>query len=115
MKPFYGTMQHPSSLIEKPEEETPGIFYNGFYLVIDPLIFPKDSLDFSKINVAMFRYTSFLNTLPLSYPQGKKLRITGFSDFSTFKIEPIVDIFMNGLPFYSIYSETNGKPNIITK
>ena len=95
-----------------------GILYNGYFLEIDPSIFPKTEENLNIIYTALYRISSFLNTLePLYVPQGKVLRITGFTDYRNFKIENINNIYLQSnytlVPI--IYTEKNGKPSIITK
>lgn len=97
-----------------------GILYNGYFLEIDPSIFPRTQEKLNIIYTALYRISSFLNTLePLYVPQGKKvLRVTGFTDYQNFKIENVNDIYLQNkayalLPI--IYTEKNGKPSIITK
>lgn len=112
MKPFYGIMEH-NTMIDTNKLAN-GIFYNGYRLIIDQSILPKTKYEIDKIYAAMFRYTSFLNTLPLNFPDGKVLKVTGFNNYDTFRIECISSCLLNDIPFSSLYKEDNGKPSIIT-
>lgn len=91
------------------------ISHNGFTLEIDPSIYPNDQAQLEHVYQAMFRYTCFLNSLPLSYPQGRYLKITGFNNYVNFKIEPVCPIYMDGQLFSTIYVEHGGRPQIISK
>lgn len=115
MKPFFQPLRQ-ENLLYNTFGYPCGIQFNEFNLMIDSSIFPRDSSDMEKLYLAMFRYTSFLNTLPLEFIDGNKvLKITGFNNYNTFKIEPVSSIYLNGTQFYSIYTENSGKPSIITK
>lgn len=92
-----------------------GIRFNGFNLMIDLSIFPRKKEDMERILIAAYRYTSILCTLPLEFPKGMVLKITGFTSYANFKIEPTLPIYMNGYPFQTIYIEEHGRPSIITK
>lgn len=113
MKPFIipGTVD----LIYDNNGYPSGIHLNEFNLMIDLSIFPRDQDNMERIILALYRYTSMLNTLPLEYPKGKVLKITGFTSFINFKIEPKLPIYMNGYPFQTMYIEDYGCPSIITK
>lgn len=92
-----------------------GITHNGFTLLVDPSIFPMYESDLHQITSGMLRYTNFLTSLPIEYIQGKILKITGFTSYSTYKIEPQSEMRLYGQKFLSIYQVSNGRPNIITK
>lgn len=115
MKPFYGEMQHGMVDLNDSSKLKNGIFYNGYRLIIDPIIYPTTPFSMEKIYAAMFRFTSFLNTLQLNAPNGRVIKITGFNDYNTFRMEIHSPMYYNNLPFNCIYKEENGKPSIITK
>lgn len=114
MKPFYGTMEHTGITLNTTN--TDGMYYNGWYLEIDSSIYPTNSAFMHKLNIAMFRLTSFLNTLSVTSSGMKLLKVTGYNSYNTFKIEPVYPMsWSNGKPFYIIYKEDDGCPSIITK
>lgn len=115
MKPFYGEMQHGMVDFNDSSKLKNGIFYNGYRLIIDPVIYPTTPFSMEKIYSAMFRFTSFLNTLSLDAPNGRVIKITGFNDYNTFRMEVHSPMYYNKVPFSCIYKEENGKPSIITK
>lgn len=118
-KPFLAIPEINQVQPDNNNYTTSGILYNGYFLEIDPSIYPRTQNNLNIIYTALYRITSFLNTLePLYVPQGKRvLRITGFTDYQNFKIESVNNIYLqNGyvhLPI--IYVEKCGKPSIITK
>ena len=118
MKPFLALSENnnyvPESIRSIPGNNS-GIYYNGFFLQIDPLIFPKDqSIDI--FYIAIYRISCFLNTLPLvSNDPIKILRVTGFTNLYNFKIEPVSSLYMNSIRYNFIYKEKDSRPSIITK
>lgn len=119
MKPFLAlsTIQsNQINLVENDNRSCYEIYYNGFALLVDQTIFPVDNP--AMVNVfylAMYRITLFLNTLPLYQNTLKVLKVTGFTDFCNFKIEPAAPLYVNGREFIFIYKEKNSLPSFITK
>ena len=119
MKPFLAlseVQKNQINLIQNNNRNCYEIFYNGYSLLIDETIFPNDNP--AMINVfylAMYRITSLLNTLPIYQNMAKVLKVSGFTDFCNFKIEPVSDLYINGRPFIFIYKEKNCLPSFITK
>lgn len=119
MKPFLAlstTQSNQINLVENNNRSCYEIYYNGFTLLVDQTIFPVDNP--AMVNVfylAMYRITLFLNTLPLHQNTLKVLKVTGFTDFCNFKIEPVSPLYINGREFMFIYKEKNSLPSFITK
>ena len=119
MKPFLAlsTIQsNQINLVENDNRSCYEIYYNGFVLLVDQTIFPVDNP--AMVNVfylAMYRITLFLNTLPLYQNTLKVLKVTGFTDFCNFKIEPASPLYVNRREFIFIYKEKNSLPSFITK
>ena len=99
MKPFLAlstTQSNQINLVENNNRSCYEIYYNGFALLVDQTIFPVDNP--AMVNVfylAMYRITLFLNTLPLYQNTLKVLKVTGFTDFCNFKIEPASPLHYN--------------------
>lgn len=121
MKPFLAlsetTEYYPKQLDQSIPENRSGIYYNGWFLQIDPSIYPYNNLVLLNVfYTAMYRITSFLNTVSLSYhDQVRILRVTGYSNPANFKIEPITKLYMGGYQYQFVYKEKDSRPSIITK
>lgn len=117
MKPFLALSEvQPDQIlmVENNNRQCYEIYYNGYTLLVDQTVFPVGNP--GMINVfylALYRITLFLNTLPV---QGMNvLKLTGFTDFCNFKIEPLSPLYVNGRQFLFIYKEKNSIPSFITK
>lgn len=118
MKPFLAlsTIQsNQINLVENNNRSYYEIYYNGSTLLVDQTIFPDNPAMVNVFYLAMYRITLFLNTLPLYQNTLKVLKVTGFTDFCNFKIEPASPLYVNGREFIFIYKEKNSLPSFITK
>lgn len=116
IKPFYQINGKPDVLYDQYSGYPSGIVYNGITLEIDGSIFPNSEYERDRLCLSLFRFTSFINTLPIRYDRSKVFKISGFTDYNNFKIEPCSQFYTtNGNPINIIYLEINGYPSIITK
>ncbi len=119
MKPFLAlseVQQNQLQLVQNNNRSCYQIYYNGYTLLVDETVFPIDNP--AMINVfylAMYRITMFLNTLPIYQGNANVLKLTGFTDFCNFKIEPLSPLYINGRQYIFIYKEKNSLPSFITK
>lgn len=118
MKPFLAlseVQQNQLLLVQNQNRNCYELYYNGSSLLIDQMIFPSNSTMINVFYLAMYRITGFLNTLPISVQGKLVLKVTGFTDYCNFKIEPVTPLYINGKQFIFIYKEKNSLPSFITK
>ena len=117
MKPFLAlsTIQsNQINFVENNNRSCYEIYYNGFTLLVDQTIFPVDNP--AMVNVfylAMYRITLFLNTLPLYQNTLKVLKVTGFTDFCNFKIEPASPLYVKRKTRYLVLLQNNKPHNFL--
>lgn len=93
MKPFYIMEKVPPYVDKKIPENKCGFFFNGYFLQVNPKIYPKDKKEFNVLYEAMFMFTSFLNSNQVFFPEGRLLRITGYTDIRNFEISVVADMY----------------------
>lgn len=112
MKPCFIMQEVPPYVDKSIPENKSGFFYNGYFLQVNPKIYPQTKEDFRVLYEAMFQFTSFLNSNQVFFPEGRLLRITGYTDIRNFEIKVVVDMYTLEGKRDAIFRLTDSMPSM---